>query len=221
MQTPALVLRSRFASRRRGRTAAKVLLVLSALFLVVGVIGAFVARNAFTNELMPTFMKIGERVKASAAEGVITVPGEKTITLSEPGGIAFGAFEKTEVDGKTYTFAPAGQLDVTVVDASGNDVKVEKPQGMQPIDMKENGTLHVIGFASIEKAGTYTVKTQGQDTAIYGLTISTAELTGMQSAAVKLIGGAAGGCCGIPLFLLFGIIGGILLIFGKKPTPMP
>jgi hypothetical protein len=200
---------------------AKVLLVLSAIFLLVGVIGAFVARNAFANELLPAVMKMTDRLKVEAANGAIVVPGERKMTLAEGGGLAFGAFEKTELDGTTYTFAPAGDLRITVTAPDGTPVNLEKPQGMQPIDMKENGVLHILGFAEAKQAGDYTITTAGQSTAIYGIAISTAELEAIQGPMVKALGGAAAGCCGIPLFLLFGIIGGILLIFGKKQAPMP
>ncbi len=221
MNTPALSRRSRLASRARGGTAAKVLLVLSAIFLVVGVVGGFVVRNTITNDIMPVIEKIGQRVKASATEGLIVVPGEKTIELAEAGGIAFGAFEKTEADGKTYTFAPAGQLDISITKDDGTTIVVQKPQGMQPIDMKEQGVLHLLGFGKVESPGKYTISAKGQDTAVYALTIAKPEMDTLQGSVMKLLGGAAAGCCGIPLFLLLGIIGGILLIFGKKPAPLP
>jgi uncharacterized protein YneF (UPF0154 family) len=221
MHTPALVDRSRPSQRARGRTAAKVLLVLSAIFLVVGIVGIFVARNTFTNDLLPSIQKIGERVKATATEGVVVVPGEKVIEMTEAGGIAFGAFEKTEVGDKTYTFAPAGQLDLTVTAEDGTEIKVERPQGMQPIDMKKDGVLHLLGFGEIKTPGKYTVSAKGQDTAIYALTISAPEMETMKNSAVRLFIAAGASCCGIPLFLLLGIIGGILLIFGKKAAPLP
>jgi hypothetical protein len=218
---PSLTRRVRTPHRSSGRAMAKVLLVLSAIFLLVGVVGAFVARSAFTNELLPAVTKMADRLKVEAADGAIVVPGEKKMTLAEAGGIAFGAFEKTELDGTTYTFAPAGDLSITITGPDGQPVRMDKAQGMQPIDMKENGVLHPLGFAEAKLPGEYTITTAGQSTAVYGLAISTSELEAITAPAMRAFGGAAAGCCGIPLFLLFGIIGGILLIFGKKPTPMP
>ncbi|MBL9119460.1 MAG: hypothetical protein JNL80_06065 [Phycisphaerae bacterium] len=207
--------------RSRGGAGTKILLVLSAIFLIVGIVGLVVARNAVMNDIFPTFEKIGKELKEGDGPKYVLSPGETKVDMAGAGGMIFLVSEKVEIEGKEYTYAPGGKLNITVTGPDGSPVKVEKIQGMQPIKVEGGSSVHPLAFAEVAGPGTYTIAADGQETPVYFFSLSGADWDAMISGVVKAFGGGLATCCGFPLFLLFGIIGGIILIFGKKPAPMP
>jgi hypothetical protein len=206
--------------RRRGGAGLKILVVLSALCLVLGVVGFFVAKSGLTNDIIPTAQRLVKDVQGGEGARKVISPGEASIDLTGAGGMLFVVAEKTKIDDKEYTYAPGGKLDLTMKAADGTTVKVEAVQGVQPFDVDGN-KLHLVAVSEIPGPGSYTITASGQETVVYFAGVTGADWTSIQSGLVKLVGGGLGACCGFPLFLLFGIIAGVILIFGKKPAPMP
>ena len=205
---------------RRGGTGTKVLLILSAIFLVTGAIGGFVMWSAIKSDFKPLADRNLKDLRNSKAISHVVAPGESTMTFDGEGGMALVVADRYEHEGKEYTFAPGGKLNFTLKGSDGKEIDIAKPGRGQPIDL-DTEKLHLVGFVGIPKADTYTLAVDGQETVVHAVSLTGSDWQQLLSGFTKLMWGGLAGCCGIPLFALFGIIGGIMMIFGKKPAPMP
>lgn len=212
---------ARRSLRRRGGAGVKILLVLSALFLLLGVGGLVVASRAVSNDLVPTIKTLVKNVESSDTVKHVVSPGEAEIESTGNGGMLVVIPAKSTVDGKEYTYAPGGKLTITLTAADGTPTKVEPIEGIQPIQVENGPDIYIHSFAPIKGAGKYTVAVDGQETAVNVITVTGGDWDKLTGGVMRAFGGGLSACCGFPLFLLFGIIGGIILIFGKKPAPMP
>ena len=104
--------------------------------------------------------------------------------------------------------------------ADGSPVQFEDFQ-QQPggaVIPAEGGNIEVLGIATIEKAGDFTiaVSREGDPVAVRmgALDAALAEKFGV--GFLKAVGGGFGAFCGGGGFVLFGLIGGVLFLFGRK-----
>lgn len=200
----------------RGGCAANILLLLAVVCLIGAIISGFTARAGFT-EL--------EAQARSFTDGTVPIqkmvaPGTSTMTLTE-GILGVVAIDGEEMDGKTYGFSAPMRPTVTITAADGTDVRFQSmtesnPQGVviDTPDLK----LEFIGIAEIRSAGDYTVKIDKQgDPAVVRLgQISKESAEAFLKSGLKTLGGGFGAFCGGAGFILFGLIGGILWLFGRK-----
>ncbi len=200
----------------RGGCLANVLLLLAVVCLIAAIVAGFTARAGFA-EL--------ETQAKTFTDGTVPVqkmvaPGTSTMALKE-GILGVVAMDGEEIDGKTYGFAAPMNPTVTITGADGTEVKFESmtaanPQGLviDTPDLK----LEFIGVAEIKAAGDYTVKIEkGGDPAAVRLgQISKESAEAFVKSGLKTLGGGFGALCGGGGFILFGLIGGILWLFGRK-----
>lgn len=206
--------------RRRGGTGTKVLLVLSAIFLLIGAIGGYFLRDGLANSLIPLGEKYFKDIDQSTLIEHVVSPGEKAIEFPAAGGMAIFATDTFTIDEKDYSFAPGGDVDLVLKSSTGATVKIDRAQRVEPFRFNKY-SVYLLGFAEITEAGTYTLSTDGQETVLHTLTLAGEDWKIFTTGLQRTIWGLVGTCCGLPLFLVFGIIGGIMMIFGRKPAPMP
>ncbi len=202
----------------RGRTFAFIMLVLAALCLIGAIIGGLYGKKS-----LGTVTTAIETVKTrfESGENFITVitPGESKIK-SEGGAILLLASSSDTIDGKSFTYPPSGGVSISVVDSNGAPVSYNPFQGNQPpIETDGGKKLFLLGFAETPSAGEYTVKATGGETAVRAIALPQTEIEAIMKGGIGVVAGGAGLICGGGGFLLFGIIGGIMLLFGRKPTP--
>ncbi|MDZ4753874.1 MAG: hypothetical protein SGJ11_05190 [Phycisphaerae bacterium] len=195
-----------------GGALAVVFLVLAGIFLIVAITGFFFLRSGLDN-LKAQGQQIAARLKQTP--GLVS-PGESTITFDSSGMLVVGALSSDEQDGVQYAYPPPGGTVITVKDESGSELPLQ-PVQMQPVQL-ENGTqqLHVLGFSEVKTPGTYTIVASGGPTLVRRLDMSQTEFETLVKGVLGFGGGFAGIVCGGIGFLLFGVIGGVLVLFGKK-----
>lgn len=199
----------------RGSCLANILILLAVVCLVGAIIGFFVARGGVT-EL--------ESVAAGFKDGTIDVkrvatPSTTTMTLSE-GVLGMVVLADDEIDGTKYPLTGPAKVDVKITAADGSPVQFENFQ-QQPggaVIQLEGTSLEILGIAPIEKAGDYTIAVSREgDPVAVRIGALDATLAGKFGIGfVKTLGGGLGTFCGGAGFILFGLIGGILWLFGRK-----
>jgi len=197
-----------------GGALAVVFLVLAGIFLIVAIAGFFFFRSG-----LETVTTKGEKLAADlkATGGVAIVsPGESTITFDSSSMLVIGALSSDELDGVQYAYPPVGGATVVVKDEAGTELRLQ-PIQMQPMQL-QNGSqhLHAIGFTEVKTPGTYTIAASGGTTVVRALAVSQSEFEALVKGGLGVAGGVAGIGCGGIGFLLFGVIGGVLVLFGKK-----
>jgi hypothetical protein len=210
---------SSLAIRRRGGALAIVFLVLAAIFLIAAIVGLFFARSGIAN-LQATAQSIGQKLSGPGTATIVS-PGSSTVTLDSPGAILIGAFSADDADGRSFTYSAATSVTVSITSPSGSSLMVQRMQGNQPpIDVNGN-QVFLYGFAEAPAAGEYSISVAGDETAMRAVSIAQSEVEAFLKGALGVGGGFLGVACGGVGFLLFGVIGGILMIFGrKKPQPI-
>lgn len=201
----------------RGRALAVVLLVLAAICLIATIAGVLFARQGWAD------MKVraeGIAARFNSGEGLVTVvvPGEATIQ-SQPGAIVFMAGSSETIDGTTYRYPANPPISIAIEAADGTPINFNPIQGNQPPIDTGDGQKYILGFAEVSSAGAYTLRIDGGETAIRAFSVPTEEVEGFVLAGVSIFGGGAAGICGGLGFLLFGILGGVLFLFGGKKSP--
>lgn len=199
----------------RGGCLANVFLLLAVVCLVGSIIGFFVARSG-VNELATVAKGFED---GSIPVQKVATPSTATMTLSE-GVLGLVVIADDEIDGTRYPLTGPAKVDVKITAADGSAVTFENFQ-QQPggaVIPTEGGSIEVLGIAPIEKAGDYTiaVSREGDPVAVRmgALDAALAEKFGV--GFVKALGGGFGALCGGGGFVLFGLIGGILWMFGRK-----
>lgn len=200
----------------RGGCLANILLLLAAVCLVAAIVAGFLARSGVAE--LETLAK-GFKDGSIPTERMLA-PGTKTIEMKE-GLLGIVAISDDEIDGTAYPISGPVNATVTVTDADGTPLRFESfakanPQGgvIETPDFK----LELIGFAEIKKEGSYTVKVEreGEPVAFRLGQLSQASLEAFVRGIAKAGGGVLGLFCGGGGFILFGLIGGILWLFGRK-----
>jgi hypothetical protein len=199
----------------RGGCLANLLLLLAVVSLVGAVVGVLATRGG-VNEL--TSLVKGFQDGSIPVRKAAT-PSSTTMTLSE-GMLGLIVMSEDEIDGTTYSAQGPAKVDVKITTADGAEVKFESFQsqpGGAMIPM-ESGNIEVLGIAAIEKAGDYTValSREGEPVAVRMGSLDKAVAEKFVSGFAKTVGGLLGTLCGGAGFVLFGLIGGILWLFGRK-----
>jgi hypothetical protein len=199
----------------RGGCLANLLILLAVVCLVGSIVGFFVARGG-VNEL--TTVAKGFQDGSIPVQRVAT-PSTTTMTLSE-GVLGLVVIADDEIDGTTYPLTGPANVDVKITGADGAAVTFENFQ-QQPggaVIPTETGSIEVLGIAPIERAGDYTIalSREGDPVAVRmgALDAALAERFGV--GFLKTVGGGFGALCGGAGFVIFGLIGGILWLFGRK-----
>jgi hypothetical protein len=220
LNAPTLLRRpSSLAARRRGGALAIVFLVLAAIFLIAAIVGFFFARSGIAN-LQATAQSVGQKLSGPGSTAIVS-PGSSTVTLDSPGAILIGAFSTDDIDGKSFTYSGATSVTVSITSPSGSSLLVQRLQGNQPPIDVNGSQVFLYGFAEAPAAGDYAISVTGDETAMRAMSIGQSEVEAFVKGALGVGGGFVGVACGGVGFLLFGVIGGILMIFGrKKPQPM-
>ena len=199
----------------RGSCLANLLILLAVVCLVGAVAGFFVARGG-VNEL--TAVAKGFQDGSIPVQKVAT-PSTTTMTLAE-GVLGLAVIDDDEIDGTKYPLTGPAKVDVKITAADGTAVKFENFQ-QQPggaVIPMESGNIEVLGIAPIEKAGDYTIalSREGDPVAVRMGALDTALAERFGVGFVKAFGGVIGTLCGGAGFVIFGLIGGILWLFGRK-----
>lgn len=202
----------------RGRVLAVVLLVLAAICLIATIAGVLFVRQGWA-EMKTAIDAITARFQSGAGLATVVVSGEATIE-SQPGAIVFMAGSSETIDGTTYRYPADPPTTVSIAGPDGTPIAFQPFQGNQPPIDTGDGQKYILGFANIPRAGAYTITIDGGETAIRAFSMPTQEFEGLIKGGVGLAGGGAAGVCGGLGFLLFGILGGVLFLFGgtKKPV---
>ncbi|MDZ4831873.1 MAG: hypothetical protein SGJ09_16980 [Phycisphaerae bacterium] len=205
-------IRSRRRPAPRGKTAAIILLVLAGVCLLGGLAGGYFAMQGGQ-----TIARVGTDL-AGAESTAIVVPGTATIK-AENGAIIIAAKSSDTIDGKPFSFPPGTVVTATVTDAEGNLMKVDTVKGNQlAFPLPDGSTINFVGLAEITAAGEYTVNLTGPETVVRVKSFSGADGEAVASALGQTAIGAFGGLCGCGGFVVFGLIGIILLVFGRKKS---
>lgn len=197
----------------RGKTAAIVLLVLAAICGIVGLAGGYFAYKGFTD-----FVALGGSLVAPETP-LLTSPGEVKVTGGQ-GVIFVSALERETIDGKDFTFPPAdGTVTITAIGPSGQTINPQ-PQRQQASfpTMDGQNQITIASMFDANESGEYTIQATGGTAALHVKALTGKDAQAVATAGVAAGGGALGGVCGCGGALVFGLIGGILLLFGGKKT---
>lgn len=209
-----MLVRSRRRPAPRGRALAVVLLVLAAICLIATIAGVLFARQGWA-EVKTAIDAITARFQSGEGLVTVVVPGEATIE-SQPGAIVFMAGSSETIDGKTYRYPANPPISVSIAGPDGTPIAFNPFQGNQPPIDTGDGQKYLLGFAEVPSAGAYTITIDGGETAIRAFSMPTKEFEGLIKGGVGLAGGGLASICGGLGFLLFGILGGVLFLFGGK-----
>jgi hypothetical protein len=200
----------------RGKTAAVVLIVLAVICAIVGLAGGYFAMQGVQG-----FMKIMTDL-TSADTPLLVSPGELKVT-GGPGVIFVAARGSETVDGTSFSYPPSdGAVSITVTSPSGATISPEQQQGNATFPSPDgNGVTTLVGVYEMKESGEYKVAATGGATALRVRTFTGKDATAIMSSATSAGGGFLGGLCGCGGALVFGLIGGILLLFGGKKTAAP
>ncbi|MFO0828136.1 MAG: hypothetical protein U0572_08295 [Phycisphaerales bacterium] len=195
---------------RRGRAAAIVLLVLAAVCLIVGAAGSYFAYSGFQN-LMGMLANV-----ASPSTPPLVAPGEMTIK-GGPGAVMVVARATDSAGERSFSYTP-GSVTVSATDSQGNPLKIAQQAGGPggPMPLPDGGSLFIVAVFEAKAADTFTVKATGAESLLRVKLLEGKDAETAAKGAITGAGGGLGALCGCGGFLVFGVIGGILLIFGKR-----
>jgi hypothetical protein len=208
--------RSKSRIHPRGGCLANVLILLAVVCLVGSLVGFFAARSG-VEELTALVQRFRD---GSIPVQTVVTPGTTTMTIKSEGVLGLVVIGDDEVNGTRYPLAGRAGVDVKIMAPDGSQVAFEsfqdQPNGM--VIQGESEKIEVLGIAPIEKAGDYSIAVgrEGDPIAVRVGALETQAMESLVKSGAKTLFGGFGVLCGGAGFVIFGLIGGILWLFGRK-----
>lgn len=203
--------------RRRGVSRTGVLFLLAALFLIVSLAGLVVAKQAL-QDLPAVAERLADNITDANGMAAIPGPGEHPITARSEGGLVILVADEVTVDGTTYRYDASKPLTLDVVSEGGTHLDLTPIGGGPSVRTKERGTTRLVAWTILPNPGTYKVSMAGQDALVVAFAVTGQDWADVKSLAYRGAGGGAAMLCGLPLFIVLGLVAIVLRLFRRRPA---